>query len=59
MLGGSALGELLGNSKSINLAMHMMVVETLRPPLVEYVIGKFIELFTFDVLPVEEIYDLM
>ena len=53
LLGGSALGNLLGNTKSINLAMHMMIVEILRPSIVDEVIGTFVELFTFDILPVE------
>jgi hypothetical protein len=53
LLGGSALGSLLGTTKSINLAMHMMIVEIVRPSLVDVVVGKFIELFTFDILPVE------
>jgi hypothetical protein len=53
LLGGSALGTLLGTTKSINLAMHMMIVEIARPSLVDVVVGKFIELFTFDILPVE------
>ncbi len=37
------MGSLLGTTKSINLAMHMMIVETLMPTLVEAVVGKFIE----------------
>lgn len=57
LVGGKTLDELLGETESVNLAMHMMIVDLVTPALVTSVVGGFIELFTFDILPVEEFYD--
>jgi hypothetical protein len=57
LFSGAAIGELLSEAANINIAMHMMIVNIVSPAIVGLVVGAFIDLLTFDVLPVEPIYD--
>ena len=57
MFAGAAIGELLSDADTVNIAMHMMIVDLTTPEFVTNIVNILMELLTFDILPVENVYD--
>ena len=57
MLRGLALGSIINSVANITIAVHMMIVHISKPGIVIAVFEVILELVTFDILPMDTVYD--
>jgi len=56
---GLALGSILNSVSNITIAVHMMIVHIYKPGIVVAIFEVILELVTFDILPMDTVYDLI
>lgn len=59
LFAATSLNPLLSDLSNLNLSIHLMIIGVTKPALLTLVMAVVIELTTFDVLPIDYVYDFI